>query len=108
MTDMQQEHEHGTGCGHTAVQHDGHTDYLQDGHLHHEEGGRIEEHVIAVSDANPDGHTQAVSGPGDHEHGADCGHESVPHGDHSDYLVDGRLQHQHGDHYDDHGPLDTA
>ena len=28
-------HEHGPGCGHTAIRHDGHVDYLQEGHLHH-------------------------------------------------------------------------
>ena len=37
--------------------------------------------------------------------GAGCGHEAVPHGDHVDYLVNGRLHHQHGDHCDDHGPV---
>jgi hypothetical protein len=29
----------------------------------------------------------------------------VPHGDHFDYLFEGRLHHPHGDHCDDHGPL---
>jgi hypothetical protein len=29
----------------------------------------------------------------------------VPHGDHIDYLVNGRLHHPHGNHCDDHGPL---
>jgi hypothetical protein len=33
------------------------------------------------------------------------GHEQVPHGDHVDYLVDGRLHHPHDDHCDDHGPV---
>jgi hypothetical protein len=32
----------------------------------------------------------------------------VPHGDHIDYLVDGHLHHPHGDHCDDHGPVETA
>jgi hypothetical protein len=32
----------------------------------------------------------------------------VPHGDHTDYLVDGHLHHPHGDHCDDHGPLRPA
>jgi hypothetical protein len=31
----------------------------------------------------------------------------VPHGDHVDYLYEGRLHHPHGDHCDDHGPLAT-
>jgi len=38
-------------------------------------------------------------------HGTGCGHEAVPHGDHVDCLVDGHLQHPHGEHcgvgYDD-------
>jgi hypothetical protein len=29
----------------------------------------------------------------------------VPHGDHIDYLVDGHLHHPHGQHCDDHGPV---
>ena len=33
------------------------------------------------------------------------GHEAVPHGDHVDFLVDGRLHHVHDGHCDDHGPL---
>jgi hypothetical protein len=32
----------------------------------------------------------------------------VPHGDHVDYLVDGHLHQSHGDHCDDHGPIDLA
>ncbi len=38
-----------------------------------------------------------------HEHGPDCGHEPVAHGDHLDYLVDGHLHHPHDGHCDDHG-----
>jgi hypothetical protein len=41
----------------------------------------------------------------DHRHGPTCGHEKMPHGDHTDYLVDGRLHHQHGEHCDDHGAV---
>jgi zinc transport system permease protein len=37
-----------------------------------------------------------------HEHGADCGHQVVPHEDHVDYLHDGHLHAAHGAHYDDH------
>jgi hypothetical protein len=109
MSAIGQEHEHGPGCGHTAVQHEGHTDYLQDGHLHHPHGDHVDEHVIAVSDANPSEHSDPAAGhDAAHEHGAGCGHDPVPHGDHSDYLVEGRLHHQHGDHCDDHGPLQKA
>ena len=31
-----------------------------------------------------------------------------PGGDHIDYLVDGHLHHPHGDHCDDHGPVEFA
>ncbi|MFI7587149.1 metal ABC transporter permease [Spongisporangium articulatum] len=37
-----------------------------------------------------------------HEHGADCGHEPVAHGDHIDYVHDGHLHAAHGAHYDEH------
>ncbi len=101
-------HQHGPNCGHKAIAHDGHTDYLHDGHLHHMHGGHVDEHTIAVTSQNPSsctpdhsckGHDQA------HVHGAGCGHEAVPHGDHVDYIVGGHLHHQHGDHCDNHGPI---
>jgi hypothetical protein len=38
-----------------------------------------------------------------HVHGPDCGHDAVPHDDHTDYLVDGGLHHPHDHHCDDHG-----
>ncbi|MFC4075961.1 hypothetical protein [Salinithrix halophila] len=41
-------------------------------------------------------------------HNKDCGHELVPHEDHYDYLVNGRLHHLHEDHCDDHGPIDIV
>jgi zinc transport system permease protein len=37
-----------------------------------------------------------------HEHGPACGHESVTHGDHVDYLHDGHRHAAHGDHWDEH------
>lgn len=39
-----------------------------------------------------------------HVHGEGCGHETVQHGDHVDYVVSGHLHRPHGDHCDDHGP----
>ena len=42
-------HQHGPGCGHTAIQHEGHTDYLHDGHLHHLHEGHVDEHVIPIN-----------------------------------------------------------
>jgi hypothetical protein len=38
-------------------------------------------------------------------HGPNCGHPAIPHGDHTDYLVNGHLHHPHGNHCDDHGPV---
>ena len=47
-----------------------------------------------------------------HEHGADCGHQAVPHGDHVDYDHDGHLHAAHptgsGLHYDEHGDHDET
>jgi zinc transport system permease protein len=37
-----------------------------------------------------------------HEHGDDCGHPAVPHGDHIDYVHDGHRHAAHGAHYDEH------
>lgn len=105
------DHKHGPDCGHTEVRHDGHTDYLHDGHLHHMHGDHCDEHAIDVTSENPDGctgHHDCGDHPLDHKHGAGCGHEAVPHGDHTDYLVGGHLHHAHGNHCDDHGLLRTA
>jgi hypothetical protein len=99
------EHVHGANCGHTRLRHDGHVDYLHDGHLHAAHDGHYDEHTIAVSDTNPDACQPVTCGCGGH-HG--CGHEKVPHGDHFDYLYEGRLHHPHGDHCDDHGPVTLA
>ena len=104
-------HHHGPKCGHLAVRHAGHVDYLQDGHLHHVHGDHVDEHVIEVTSSNPDRCTpkhRCGAHDKSHKHGPGCGHEALPHGDHTDYLVDGHLHHQHGDHCDDHGPLDLA
>lgn len=37
-----------------------------------------------------------------HQHGPNCGHVAVRHGDHVDYLHDGHLEFPHGDHIDEH------
>lgn len=103
------DHKHGNGCGHTAIQHDDHVDFLHDGHLHHPTGaGVVEEHQLPVTDTNPAACTSGHNCAGhaaDHQHGPDCGHEAVPHGDHVDYLVDGHLHHPHNGHCDNHGPV---
>jgi zinc transport system permease protein len=41
-----------------------------------------------------------------HEHGPDCGHEQVAHGDHVDYLHGGHRHASHGGHYDEHADGD--
>ncbi|MCU1670188.1 MAG: hypothetical protein JWP40_3115 [Blastococcus sp.] len=48
-------------------------------------------------------HTQHESAEHPHVHGEGCGHESVQHGDHVDYLHDGHRHADHEGHYDEHG-----
>ncbi len=38
----------------------------------------------------------------EHDHGPDCGHLAVRHGDHVDYVHDGHRHAAHGEHYDEH------
>lgn len=108
MPHDQHEHAHGPDCGHTALRHEGHVDYLHDGCLHHVHGDHVDEHSLTVDERNPEGCTprHGCGAHGEtHAHGPDCGHETVPHGDHVDYLVEGHLHHPHGDHCDDHGKV---
>jgi hypothetical protein len=102
-------HRHAGDCGHTGLRHAGHTDYLDDGHLHYPHGDHVDEHRLSDDDTTdrPPGHTEIVHG-GDHSHGPACGHEVVPHADHTDYLVDGHLHQEHGNHCDDHGKIATG
>ena len=100
-THTEHQHVHSEHCGHTAIQHSDHLDYLHDGHLHSPHEGHYDEHVIAVSEQNPDSCAPTNCACG---HNA-CGHEKVPHGNHVDYLYEGQLHHQHGDHCDNHGTL---
>ncbi len=102
------DHTHGPGCGHKAIQHAGHTDYLHEGHLHHVHGDHIDECVLAIDGANPAACTPAHAcgkHAQGHTHGAGCGHDAVPHGDHVDYLVGDHLHHAHGGHCDEHGRI---
>ncbi|GAA2123042.1 metal ABC transporter permease [Nocardioides bigeumensis] len=49
----------------------------------------------------PTGHE--TTGPHtDHQHGPDCGHVAVEHGDHLDYVHGGHRHAPHGEHYDEH------
>ena len=105
------DHRHGPGCGHTAVKHGDHVDYLHEGHMHSPHGDHYDEHAVEVSEVNPDectgGHACSEHDSA-HQHGPDCGHEAVPHGDHVDYLVGDHLHHPHDGHCDNHGKLKTA
>ena len=101
------DHIHGDNCGHTAIKHGDHIDYLHDGHLHHVHGDHVDEHTLDVNEQNPDACNHGFN-CGEHIHGENCGHEAVPHGDHIDYIVDGRLHHQHGDYCDDHGAVELV
>jgi hypothetical protein len=104
-------HAHGPNCGHTSLKHNGHTDYLHDGHMHHVHADHIDEHKLEVSDANRDRCTpehKCGDHAADHHHGPNCGHEAVPHGNHTDYLVKDHLHHPHGAHCDDHGRVDVS
>ena len=95
------DHDHNESCGHTRVQHEDHIGYLHDEHLHCEHDGHYDEHSIDVSGANPDT-CHPIECDGSHDqHGC----EKVPHGDHWDYLHNGRLHHLHNGHCDDHGPV---
>ena len=94
-------HVHGPGCGHQAIKHKDHIDYLEDGHLHHVENGKTTKHIIEVSASNPSA-CNTVSCEGH------SGALQVPHGDHLDFLVKGKLHHAHKGHCDDHGSIATA
>ncbi len=56
--------------------------------------------VSAVATAHVDQRHETVHH--EHEHGPDCGHPAVPHGDHVDYVHDGHRHAPHGGHYDEH------
>ena len=104
-------HQHGKDCGHTAVLHNGHTDYVHDGHLHSLHEGHVDEHKLNISAGNPadctDGHDCKAHAT-EHRHGANCGHDAIPHGDHVDYVVNGHLHHPHNGHCDNHGKVQLA
>ena len=93
------------------IKHDGHIDFLNCGELIHYEHGNTAHHRISVNAKNPDECTidhPATGHNADHVHGPDCGHPAIPHGNHTDYIVDGKLHHFHGDHCDDHGEITLA
>lgn len=105
ITHLDHAHVHSADCGHLRVQHGDHVGYLHNGHLHFPHEGHYDEHAIEISETNPVACTPIECACGC---GPDCGHPAVPHGDHVDYLVMGRLHHPHNGHCDDHGPLPLA
>jgi len=44
----------------------------------------------------------------EHKHSPNCGHKSVQHGDHVDYLHDGHMHHMAGDQVHDHCVPESA
>lgn len=99
-------HVHGDGCGHDKIWHVDHWDYLHDGHLHFVHGDHVDEHVLEVTDTNPDGEApMPAEAHAGHMHGADDAHKMIRHGDHMDYIHDGHLHYVHDGHIDDHGPI---
>ncbi len=101
------QHTHGSGCGRVAIEHAGHVDYIHDGHLHYVHQGHIDEHQLEGSSDCTPGHA-CETHPAGHVHGAECGHEAVPHAGHTDYLVGDHLHHAHDGHCDDHGGVKVA
>lgn len=99
------EHKHSIACGHTKIQHGDHIDYVHHGHLHHIHDDHWDECRIPIDGINPNEENNVNCGC---NHGMDCGHEMVQHGDHMDYLVNGRLHHSHAGHCDDHGPVEIV
>jgi len=51
--------------------------------------------------------THDVHADHDHRHGPGCGHESMQHNDHVDYLHDGHRHVEHEDHWDECTPADS-
>jgi hypothetical protein len=88
-------HQHGPNCGHASVEHGDHVDYLHDGHVH-----RLHDDHWDECELGDDVHV--VHENHAHQHGPGCGHQTVQHGDHVDYLHDGHRHAAHGDHWDEH------
>jgi zinc transport system permease protein len=63
---------------------------------------RMQAPFAITPDGAYDGEHTVVPEEHAHEHGEDCGHLAVPHGDHVDYVHDGHRHAPHGSHYDEH------
>ena len=93
------DHQHGPSCGHLRVQWEDKVGYLHDGHLHQQHGEHWDEGAIPVSSKNPDT-CKSTACTMDLEN---C--PMVPHGNHMDHVVNGRLHYRHLGHCDDHGTV---
>lgn len=63
---------------------------------------RRRQRVLApFPDVEPD-RQEVIAESHPHEHGENCGHRAVQHGDHVDYVHDGHRHAAHGKHYDEH------
>ncbi len=99
-------HIHGKDCGHQRVQHDGHIDYIENGHLYHPTSTQQnEDHRIEISPVNPSSGAK-IACTETMIHGRNA--PRIPHGDHFDYVVDGRLHHVNGSQCEDHGPIELV
>lgn len=106
-THEEHEHKHGNACGHKEVQHDDHTDYLHDDHLHHVHDDHVDEHALSnKAECTPE--HKCDSHEKGHKHGPGCGHDAVPHGDHTCYVVGAHLHNPCEDHCDHHGDVAVA
>lgn len=95
-------HVHGETCGHPRVQWLDKEAFLHDGHLHQHHSGHWDETRIDVTAQNP-AECRQTACTEDH-----TAHPDVPHGDHVDRLINGRLHHDHAGHCDDHGTVKIA
>ena len=62
---------------------------------------RHRQRLAPFTDPPTAGHT-VVPEQHHHEHGEDCGHPAIAHGDHVDYVHDGHRHAHHEEHYDEH------
>jgi hypothetical protein len=106
-THTSHDHRHDNGCGHPAIRHDDHTDYVHDGHLHNAHEDHTDEHSLDLNGKTEHEHA-CDNHQKDHHHREGCGHERVPHGDHTDYLVGNHVHHNHDGHCDLHGVVQLA
>jgi hypothetical protein len=94
-------HAHGHGHDHGHAHGHGHDHGHAHGHGHDHDHGHTHGTVFTCNETRyPVAEVRTFD--------AHAGHELVMHENHVDYVVDGHLLHQHGDHLDDHGALHVA